>query len=172
MSRQSIEKPPAAPNLGTRARFQCVANGCPVVAGIVYSGDTPDTYQHVCRFHDGKMAVAPLITQRLRQHLGLVRIADFVATREVFDAKGWDQRVAEYCERIGLPELAPDRARRLPHGHIVDEVKSPLVYSARLSSYLAHVCAVEAPTPIATRPTEDRGRRIGELIPELSEVGA
>ena len=174
MSKKSLERTAAAPALGTRSdRFQCVAHGCPVVAGIVHAGDSPETYRHICRFHDGRpVGDWQRITRVMRERAGLARIADLVATCEIHDIPGWGERVTAYCERIGFPELAPDRARHLPHGHLVDEVKSPKAYAARLSGALSRMIGASpaAVPPPTTRCASRAGRSIGEILGEI--VGA
>ena len=171
MSKKSLERTAAAPALGTRSdRFQCVAHGCPVVAGIVHAGDSPETYRHICRFHDGRpVGDWQRITRVLRERAGLARIADLVATCEIHDIPGWGERVTAYCERIGFPELAPDRARHLPHGHLVDEVKSPKAYAARLSGALSRMIGASpaAVPPPTTRCASRAGRSIGEILGEI-----
>jgi hypothetical protein len=112
----------------------------------------------ICRFHHGAAASDwQEITQRLRAREWMVRIADYCAAGDV--KPSWVKRADAAAESFGRPELAPDRARRMPSGVIRDETQNPILYAQRINSVLAHECGVkrEAPAlfPLQKRATTE-----------------
>lgn len=153
-----------APYLGKR--FVCMAHGCPVVAGIERSES-----EMVCRFHfHTRSADWQHVTDVLRKHLWIVRLADTCDTPEIFAISDWAARATQFAERNGMPDLAPNPKREIRDGVIRSEIAFPRLYAQRLSSALVRLCNVnrKAPEIVRGKPANG-GAKLSDLLPPAAK---
>lgn len=144
--------------------WQCMCNGCPVIAGIDAGNG-----QTICRFHFGEPAsVWQEITRRLRERGWLVRLVNWLYTGDGPHAmSGWGEYAAKLCESKGRPELSPSVVTNMG-GREVNEADSAPLYANRLNATLTRevFTGLDRPTPLA-KPSNTAPVKAFSALPEF-----